>query len=311
MDIFPMGAKQAKDKFELLMENDLYIAQEKIDGVRALIHLYKGGVVKVTTRGASVDAPDTPIDITHRIPYINDWQPPNELLGCIIDTEITIPGLDSAQVAGIVSYKSQVEIPNGIQFNAFDIIAYDNKTVFSWNQQQRLHGLSIKSRYFPEWLIPLPIYFGTEAKYDLLDEIFSCGKEGIMLKNLNSMYIPGKKPAHTWYKVKKVDSIDAKIVGSCSPEKYYRDPKTNEEDTTRLTKLYENGWFGAIIYELEDGTRGTVSGFSDEERAKMSENHQVKPCYLGRWMELKFMEKTKDGKLRHPRFIRLREEVEK
>ena len=132
-----------------------------------------------------------------------------------------------------------------------------------------------------------------------------------MLKHLNSLYIPGKKPANTWYKVKKVDSVDALIVGSCSPEKYYRDPETNKEDHNRITKLYQNEWFGALMYELEDGTRGTVSGFSDEERERMSENYQVKPCYMGRWVELKFMEKTRDGKLRHPRFIRLREEVEK
>ena len=108
MDIFPMGAKQAKDRFEDLMANDKYIAQEKIDGVRALVHIYRGGIIKITTRGASVDAPNIPIDITHRIPYIADWKPHEELLGCIIDTEITIPGLDSAQVAGIVSYKSRV-----------------------------------------------------------------------------------------------------------------------------------------------------------------------------------------------------------
>jgi ATP-dependent DNA ligase len=133
-----------------------------------------------------------------------------------------------------------------------------------------------------------------------------------MLKNLDAIYYPDKRPSNVWYKVKKIDSVDAKIVGSEFPEKYYRDPKTRKEDRNRITKPWAMGWFGALVYQLEDGTTGTVSGFDDAEKMVMSDGKwSVKPEYVGRYMELKFMEKTKDKKLRHPRFIRLREEIEK
>lgn len=310
--IFPMNAKAAKDKFATLMADSNYIGQEKIDGVRSLITILGPKGVTVTTRGASLDAPDTPIDISHRIPHLGKYCPADELFGCILDCEITIPGLDSSQIAGVVSYKSTVPIPEGLVFNVFDLIAYKGKTIYGYTQEDRLALLSALQPFMAEWMVTLPIFVGTRAKYQALDEILERSGEGIMLKNLHAKYQPDKRPSNTWYKVKKIDSTDAKIVGSAPPEMYYKDPKTGEIDKNRLTKPSYMGWFGAIIYELEDGTQGTVAGFDDAEREKMSDGHHaVKPEYIGRYMELKFMEKTKDKKLRHPRFIRLREEVEK
>jgi ATP-dependent DNA ligase len=307
-----MNAKAAKDKFDSLMQNDSYIAQEKIDGVRALVKISKLGVVRVTTRGASVDAPDTPIDITHRIPYLLDWEPVDGIKNCIFDCEITIDGLDSSQIAGVVSYKSTVQVPDGLKFNVFDIIAYEGKTIFNSTQARRLTILQSLAHYFPSWMKTLPYVADTDRKYRFLDAVLSKGGEGIMLKNLDALYYPDKRPSNVWYKVKKIDSVDAKIVGAAPPEMYYRDPKTAKADETRVTKPWQMGWFGALVYELEDGTQGTVSGFDDAEKQKMSDSkHGIKPEYIGRYMELKFMEKTKDKKLRHPRFIRLREEIEK
>lgn len=311
INLFPMNAKPAKDKFFQLMNDDLYIAQEKIDGVRALIYTNKVGRVSVTTRGESVSAPGVPIDITHRIPHVQDWIPHSSLWGSVLDCEITIDGLDSALTAGVVTHKSTVKVPDGLRFNCFDIIGVGGKLIINTVQGDRLTILGEAAEYFPEWVQTIPVAMGTDYKEDLLDKIWSVGKEGIMLKNTQAKYFPDKRPSNTWYKVKKVDTVDAKIVGSAPPEKYYRDQVTNAVDFGRLTKPYANGWFGALVYELEDGTQGTVSGFDDSEKAKMSHIHEVKPEYIGRYMELKFMEKTKDGKLRHPRFIRLREIVEK
>lgn len=307
-----MNAKPAKDKFLNLMNDDNYLAQEKIDGVRALIYINKRGVAQVTTRGESVDNPGVPIDITHRIPCIKTWDIPEVLHGSILDCEITIRNHDSSQIAGIISYKSTVHIPEGLVFNCFDMIAWGGKTQFDRTYSMRDSTLRHYSMLFPEWIVIMPLAWGYDDKSLLLESLWAEGKEGIMLKNLESKYQPGKRPSSTWYKVKKVDSVDAKIVGSAPPEVYYRDPVTNKSDSTRMTKPYQQGWFGALVYELEDGTQGTVSGFDDTEKGQMSDgHHRVKSHLIGRYMELKFMEKTKDGKLRHPRFIRLREEVEK
>lgn len=315
MNLFPMNAKAAKDKFAKLMEDPRYFAQEKIDGVRALVYINREGKVQVTTRGESVDNPGVPIDITHRIPKVGDWKNiPAPLLGSLHDCEITIEGFDSAQVAGIVSYKSTVPVPDNLVFNVFGCLGSGGKShlnKYEWDRSNLVLTIAGMGLY-PSWMKAVPIYDGEKAKYELLDRLWDEGKEGIMLKNKMGIYQPGKRPANNWYKVKKVDSIDAKIIGAEPPEQYYRDPATNTVDLSRYTKPWANGWFGAIKYELEDGTVGTVSGFDDEEKEDMSDGqHGIKPQYIGQWIELKYMEKTKDGKLRHPRFIRFRGEVEK
>lgn len=314
MNLFPMNAKAAKDKFGQLMEDDNYFAQEKIDGVRALVYISSTGKVEVTTRGESVDNPGVPIDISHRIPMIQNWDIPKQILGSLHDCEITIDGYDSAQVAGIVSYKSSVDIPNNMRFNVFGVLGKAGKSCLNVVEYDRsMLALSMDNLgLYPEWMKSVQIYEGERSKYELLDHLWDQGKEGIMLKNKHGIYQPGKRPANNWYKVKKVDSVDAKIIGAEPPEQFYRDPVTQVVDLSRLTKPWERGWFGAVRYELDDGTIGTVAGFSDDEKIFMSDlSHGILPDYIGRWMELKYMEKTKDGKLRHPRFIRFKDEVEK
>lgn len=70
--LWPMGGTKvpAERKLRELMNNDTYIAQEKLDGIRALMHFEKDGSVRWTTRGSSVDSPDEPIEITHRVEHI-------------------------------------------------------------------------------------------------------------------------------------------------------------------------------------------------------------------------------------------------
>lgn len=310
---FPMNAKPAKDRFSGLMENDDYIAQEKIDGVRAVVKINSVGAVTVTTRGQSVSAPGVPIDITHRLPCLEKYRVHRMLYSSIIDSEITIKGLDSAQTAGIISHKSRVPVPDGLMFNAFDLLYHDGTCLFEVPQISRIKILMSLEDYIPiEFMSILPYSAGTKDKYELLENLWDAGLEGIMLKNIHGYYYPDKRPTGIWFKVKKVDSIDAMIVGSEPPETLYQDPKTGKYDENRMTKPYEKGWFGALIYELEDGSRGTVAGFTDSDKAQMSDGKcNVKGEYVGRWMELKYMEKTREGNLRHPRFIRLRNEIEK
>lgn len=307
-----MNAKPAKAKFEKLMDSDDYVIQEKIDGVRALVHINTVGAITVTTRGESVSAPGVPIDITHRLPILGSWIPPRVLHNTVLDTEITIEGLNSAQTAGIISYKSCVDIPQGMKFSVFDLPIVQGNELFEKAQIRRLMMLDKVSDWLPPQIFEVLPFYRNEEKWDVFNSIIFEGKEGIMLKNIHGWYYPGKRPTGVWYKEKKVDSIDAIITGCEPPEKYYKDPKTNKIDEDRYTKPYWKGWFGALTYILEDGSTGTVAGFTDGEKEMLSDgNHGIKTEYIGRFMELKFMERTGEGNLRHARFIRLREKIEK
>ena len=86
--IWPMGCKKTPDadKVEKLLADPNYVAQPKIDGVRCVLHFDSEGVAHYTTRGASLNDPETPLDITHRLSHMAVKIP--KLAGFEFDGEI-------------------------------------------------------------------------------------------------------------------------------------------------------------------------------------------------------------------------------
>lgn len=313
-----MGCKKLNNnlQFETLMGDDDYIGQEKLDGVRAVMHVSPDGSLRFTTRGATLTNPGVPIDITHRLPHFNYKFP--HLAGLILDGELLDVDLTSAEVAGILNYKSEKPCSKTIRFFIFDILAMPDRSLLEFPLKHRLTFLGSVfwqnfSNLYP--FVHVGAVIGTEAKDNLLNTLFSMGKEGMVLKNMNSLYYPDKKKANTWYKVKKQDTKDVVITGSEPPAQFYRDPISGIYDLDRITKPWGEGWIGSISFSfVEEGKTflGTCSGITDELKKLFSDGkHAIKPEYVGKIMEVEYMEKTKDGNLRHPRFVRIREEIEK
>ena len=152
----------------------------------------------------------------------------------------------------------------------------------------------------------------------MLYGLLESGKEGMVFKNINSAYKLDQKKskrAGTWYKYKRKDTVDARITGASPPEQFYRDTETGAYDFGRATKPWAMGWFGSLNFEFYDPDgqvfTGSCAGMTDEMKAKLSDgNHGVKSEYIGRIIEVEFFERNKYGNCEHPRFIRLREEVE-
>lgn len=319
--IWPMGCKKTPDadKVEKLLADPNYVAQPKIDGVRCVLHFDSEGVAHYTTRGASLNDPETPLDITHRLSHMAVKIP--KLAGFEFDGEIWAPGYTSAEISGQVSYRSTVPVDPKLQLHIFDILHNKNQGLETFPLAYRLEALRAYRAIFTiPFLAEVPTARTEYEKRQLLAQELEAGREGIVLKNLQSDYVFGTpkrdaKPANHWYKVKKKDTIDVKITGSIPPEQFYRDPMTGVYDLSRPTKPWSNGWFGSLTFEFEEDGKiytGSTSGMTDDMRARMSDGcHRVLPMYHGRIMEVEYMEKTADGNLRHPRFVRLREEIEK
>ena len=319
--IWPMGCKKTPeaDKVEKLLADPNYVAQPKIDGVRCVLHFDNEGVAHYTTRGASLNDPETPLDITHRLSHMAVKVP--KLAGFEFDGEIWAPGYTSAEISGQVSYKSTVPVDPRLQLHIFDVLHNKDQGLEIFPLAYRLRALRAYRAIFTiPFLAEVPTARTEHEKRQLLAQELEAGREGIVLKNLQSDYIFGTprrdaKPANHWYKVKKKDTIDVKIIGSIPPEQFYRDPMTGVYDLSRPTKPWSEGWFGSLAFEFEEDGKvytGSTSGMTDDMRARMSDGcHRVHPMYYGRIMEVEYMEKTADGNLRHPRFVRLREEIEK
>ena len=114
------------------------------------------------------------------------------------------------------------------------------------------------------------------------DEILAQGFEGIVIKNLNGIY--ECKRSYNWMKMKPVLSEDLEIVS-----------------IKQGTGKYEY-MLGAFICKLSNGEMVNVgSGYTDEERYTFYDK-----SVIGKIIEVKYQEKTKDGSLRFPRFVRFR-----
>lgn len=312
-DLWPMGCKKIKreDELEKILADPNYIGQEKIKGIRAIMHIDSIGKLHFTTRGATLENPDKPIDITHRMSHIADKFIFPRLSNSEFDCELWDPDLDDAEIAGKLNYRSTVEVPTTIRPYIFDVTALKGVNLENYVLRKRLEYLSKLSRSTVTAVSFLP-YFEGENKEVTLNRLLQQGMEGMVFKNLNSKYVQGKKKAGHWYKYKKKDTVDAVITGSTPPEHFYRNRETGVYEMGRETKPWANGWIGSLNFVLEDGNTGSCSGMSDALKSFFSDGkHQVRPEFIGRTIEVEFFEKNKQGNLEHPRFIRLREEEEK
>ena len=89
-----MNAQGIKDENHLdqLISNPNYAAQEKLDGMRAIIHICKDGL-RIFSRSAGVEDPTRPLEKTSSLPHLAEMKFP-DLAGTILDAEILAPGVD-------------------------------------------------------------------------------------------------------------------------------------------------------------------------------------------------------------------------
>ncbi|MGV1754802.1 ATP-dependent DNA ligase [Agrobacterium sp. CG674] len=133
--------------------------------------------------------------------------------------------------------------------------------------------------------------------------------EGIVVKNMKAKY--EKRKSAAWMKVKNEETKDLRVTGA-----YPGKPHTK----------YENALGGANV-DHEGVNVDVGGGWSDEERedlwakyhrdmARIAGHDDITPAeyhalgceFLGRLIEVEYMEVTPDGSLRHPRFIRFRDD---
>lgn len=209
----------------------------------------------------------------------------------------------------------------------FDILYWDGESWYDKDFADRYEKIKELEDTLPkeEWLSYAELIM--ENKDEKIAEWLANGEEGGVLKALHSVGkvsakhavseigATAKRPMHTTYKIKQIDTVDVFIIGVQAPSKAYtgKDPENypyrDEEGNpvNRLWALHMANAFQIGVYD-KDGNIvpiGTVaSGLDDELRTNAAANPDE---YKGLVIEVDCMSIDKAGRsLRHPRLMRFR-----
>ena len=252
-----MNAQGIKDQnhLEQLISNTNYAAQEKLDGMRAIIHICKDGL-RIFSRSAGVDDPTRPLEKTSSLPHLAEMKFP-QLVGTILDAEILAPGIDVASISGAIHSKQSGTTNGLVKVFVFDVLRFIGEDLSSKTLQQRISVLEIlKVQIHSPYIVFLPWAFRVRDKRKLYDDVLKRGGEGIMLKRLDAEYMQGGRPTKNWFKAKKSATFDCVIVGFTKGLGKYN----NRIGAIRFGQ-YQNG----KVIEL-----GQASGMTDADRDLMS-----------------------------------------
>lgn len=146
----------------------------------------------------------------------------------------------------------------------------------------------------------------------LYKKTLDAGYEGVMAKKMDSIYIPGYR-TDKWLKIKEVNTEEAIICGVADLEEYsFRSLILGRYDERKLFYIGNcgSGFSGEEqkkLIEKFQNIKMSSSPFSEKINLKGRKPQWLKPELV---CEVKFLEWTKDGKMRHPVYKGLREDKE-
>jgi bifunctional non-homologous end joining protein LigD len=264
-----------------ILRSKSYIFEPKLDGYRALCQR-RGGTLRFISRNNR--------DITLEFPELAF----GDLIksDCMLDGEIVIYDEKGTPSFALMQRRKHFRPPP--TYVAFDILELDGRDLrrVPLSERKKLLMGGIKEG---RNLQTMP---STENGEELWNVIAARGLEGVMAKKKDSVYVTGRSRA--WLKIKLEKTADCVIVGYAT--------KTREIASLALG-LYDGA---TLMYIGQVGT-----GFSESLLDKLSKElvrasnevalpTNLHPVVPDKVCEVKYLEYTKDGRLRAPVFLRIR-----
>lgn len=287
---------------EKVLADRYLIADTKKDGVQLNLVVEPGRLPKFLSRagkflpalqGASADA----YLITHSLLKDDFCIYPG---GFMLQAELVTPGFPAEVTAGNLRRKSKPLDLGSIEVHAFAVVPLD--VIESGEDHEVTHAVmkyhveamvGLLQKHVPQvkWVTMESLdVFTLEDLQELYEVRRTAGEEGLVLKDPNAIWRRGKKVGQ--WKMKPEDTIDGKVVGL----------------VWGTPGLANEGKVIGFEVLLEDGTVVNACGLTQDQKDEFTAavaNADSNP-YASWAVEVAFMERYKDGSLRHPTFNRWR-----
>ncbi len=304
----PMLAKQGSK--EDLKRKDM-IFEIKFDGTRAICYIGKNSVKFLNRRKTWIE---------HRYPELKDIWKSISAKRCVLDGEIVVfdgsgkPDFNALQQREHVESEVEIKLLSKIApaaYIVFDVLEVDGEEMLSLPLEKRKEILEKLVKDCERLRKSVWVEDGEKLwKFVEKHEL-----EGVMAKKKGSAYIPGRR-SEEWLKIKRFSTMDCVVIG-------YTEGKGRRRDKLgalllaayRNEKLWYLGRVGTGFDEqMLDWLKSELKILESRKVEERIENfdeppeikritHFVLPKIV---VEVKFLEFTKNKKLRAPVFLRIR-----
>lgn len=269
-----------------------FVMEPKLDGWRCMVSV-EGGEVYLTARSG---------ELIEQLPYIEEAALAEFQDGTLLDGELVGPGLGLAGWGAVQTAvrTSGVHAPrraaDRLRFVAFDVVMAAGVDLRSKPTTARRTELEQLFVGVPGGGV-LRLIEQVPASQAQHDAWVAEGHEGSIVKRASARYRPGSRSGG-WYKVKHEAEDEATCTGFYAP--------------TRGSK-YDGVAVGGITFRTPWGYEGRCAGMDDAERMAMlaAMRGDGPDHWTGRVVEIKHNGRTKDGALRHPNYLRVRDARDK
>lgn len=267
------------------------LVSPKLDGVRAVVKLTPDGLLITSREGIRIRSLDerlVGLQQELRRQHVN-------MIGKALDCELYIAGIDFDTASGHIRRHAALPLELDVRIGVFDYtdVSADAGMVAEDCLQHRVDYIKDQLEDFPGCFHYVPhIKAQSLAAVQILyDEYRAKGLEGLVVKDPELPYRNGKVSG--WWKLKPEITEDGVVVGYV----WGTEDKANA------------GLIVGFEVELESGHKVKATGLTREQMQEVTDLAETdyltgmdRPL-MGRYCEVRAMERTKAGSLRHPSFV--------
>lgn len=269
------------------------IAQYKEDGIRLHAFIDDSGTVRVTTR-EGIEIRSLAVQKEKLRELLQELPK-----GFCVDGEAVVPGVVFEVGSGML--RSYDLLPVDVQFYVWDALPLEALLGAEYGVPYETRLMRLQAAYAEQHYHKNPVQMiccqtvRTQGDIDrLFEQARAAGKEGLVVKVPSFGVIHGKKTGQ--WKVKPSDTADGRVTGLV----WGTPGLGNAGKIIGFTVELESG----VLCDVTGITQAQMEEFTANERGTVVHTSTDTPTrsYVGRYIEVEYMEMTAAGSLRHPSF---------